>query len=171
MAAAREIKVENNGLGSITISKTESGDIIMTDPAKGPMHTSLGDRLQASMANREIDIPKLKQKMARSRSLALLSKTKSRKRPTTLSTSDLWQGIHHTRDVAPSYSKKEHLLRIYNREGTPFITEKKILEPSFAPIKDKFVEKYIPLLEQNERREHMEQLAIRSRDYLLKIKQ
>ena len=68
------------------------------------------------------------------------------KRQKVLTTGELWQGIHKTNDVKPSKSDKEHIMRVLNREGTPFNSGYSAFAPTFAPVKDKFVERYIPLL-------------------------
>ena len=108
--------------------------------------------------NKVVDMPKLKGKLARSRSLALLGKGNQNKgKPNSiLSTADLWKGIHFTKDITAPGSEREHRERVLNRENTPFVTDQNILAPSFGPVKDKFVEKYIPLVEKSERREKQE---------------
>ena len=87
-----------------------------------------------------------------------------------LSTADLWKGIHFTKDIKAPESEQEHQERVLNRENTPFLTDQNALAPSFGLVKDKFVEKYIPLVEKTERRDQLENLAKRSREYLLNIK-
>ena len=54
-----------------------------------------------------------------------------------------------------------------NRENTPFAAKSNALSARFGPIKDKFVEKYEPLLKESERRTHIDELAKRSREYLI----
>ena len=54
-----------------------------------------------------------------------------------------------------------------NRENTPFAAKSNALSARFGPIKDKFVEKYEPLLKESERRSHIDDLAKRSREYLV----
>ena len=61
-------------------------------------------------------------------------------------------------------------MRVLNREGTPFNSGYSAFAPTFAPVKDKFVERYIPLLQKNEKREQLQQLAQRSRKYMLSLK-
>ena len=161
-----------SGVDSIAITKS---DIASQDHQKWlptpSSHLSFGDRLQAVQMNKAVDVPKLKGKLARSRSLALLGKANNSKGKmnSVLSTADLWKGIHFTKDIKAPGSEREHRERVLNRENTPFMTDQNILAPSFAPVKDKFVEKYIPLVEKSERRDNLEQLAQRSRDYLLML--
>ena len=101
--------------------------------------------------------------------MALLGKSTTKSKNAILPTRELWKGIHFTKDVKPApRNDKEHFLRVFNREETPFVTDKGAFLARFAPVKDRFVEKYEPLLKENERLSHLESLAERSRDYLLK---
>ena len=113
-----------------------------------------------------MNVLSIKSKMARSRSLGLLSKSTSRFKHAVLPTRELWKGIHFTKDVQPSQSEEEHLLRVFNKEGTPYIASKSALSARFRPVKDKFIEKYEPLLKEFERRNYIDEIAKKSRDYL-----
>jgi len=117
-----------------------------------------------------LNTPLIKSKLARSRTLALLGKSTSRSKNGILPTSELWKGIHFTKDIRPSESQSEHEMRVLGRENTPYVISKSNFSARFAPVKDKFVERYEPLLKENERRNNMEIMAKRSRDFLLQIK-
>ena len=105
--------------------------------------------------------------MARSRSLGLLGKSTSRTKNGVMPTKDLWRGIHFTKDVTQAESHEEHVDRVFSREHTPFAANSNALSARFAPVKDKFVEKYEPLLRESERRTSIVQLAKKSRDYVI----
>jgi len=66
---------------------------------------SLGVRLQRVQSKQVFNVPKLKSKIARSRSLALLGKSTSRSKNGIMPTADLWKGIHFTKDIKPSESE------------------------------------------------------------------
>lgn len=114
---------------------------------------SLGHRLQRVQSMKVFNVPKIKSQMARSRSLGLLGKSTTRSKNAVLPTQDLWRGIHFTKDVKPSMSEEEHQLRVINRENTPFVTSTNALGVRFAPVRDKFVEKYEPLIKEHRRRD------------------
>ena len=109
--------------------------------------------------------------MARSRSLGLLGKSTSKTKNGVIPTSDVWRGIHFLQDVTqPAESLQEHNERVMSREHTPFIAKSSQLSSRFAPVRDKFVEKYEPLLKESERRNGILELAKKSREYALKQK-
>ena len=106
--------------------------------------------------------------MARSRSLGLLGKSTTKTKNGVLPTKDVWRGIHFTKDVTgPAETQAEHLERVINRENTPFVANSNAISARFGPVKDKFVEKYEPLLRETARKSHLAQLAKRSREYLI----
>ena len=109
--------------------------------------------------------------MARSRSLGLLGKSTSKTKNGVLPTSDVWRGIHFLQDVTqPAESLQEHNERVMSKEHTPFIVKSSQLSSRFAPVRDKFVEKYEPLLKESERRKGILELAKKSREYVLQQK-
>lgn len=94
--------------------------------------------------------------MARSRSLGLLGKSTTKSKNGILPTKELWKGIHFTHDIQPVTDKDEHLTRVWNRENTPFAVNSKAMANRFGAVKDKFVEKYEPLLKANQRQGNLD---------------
>lgn len=58
--------------------------------------------------------------------------------------------------------------RVLNREHTPWVAETSRFSQRFAPVKDSFVAKYQPLLNEHQKQNQIESLALQSRQLLLK---
>ena len=98
----------------------------------------------------------------------MLGKSTSGFKNGVIPTQELWQGIHFTKDVAEAPEDlQSHLIRVYNKENSASAFNANKLAPTFGPVRDKFVEKYEPLLKQTERKGKLEMLARRSREFLI----
>ena len=101
-----------------------------------------------------------KSKIARSRSLKMLGKSTSKTKNGVIQTKDLYQGIHRTKDLRPPTSHSEHMKRVMNRENTPWIAETGKFSQRFAPVRDSFVAKYQPLLNEHQKQNQIESMAL-----------
>ena len=68
-----------------------------------------------------------------------------------ISTKLVWQAIHRVSDIRPSESNLEHQMRVFNRENTPWIPDKSSFKSRFGVVKDQFIRKYQPLLNEHHR--------------------
>ena len=160
----------NQSAGTMTLLSQERQEFAAWAYGDGPSRerrlkkqVSLGDLMRAKPADATT-----RGKLARSRSLAMLGKSTSKTKNGVIQTKDLFQGIHRTKDLKAPSSQSEHMKRVLNREHTPWVAETRKFGQRFAPVRDSFVAKYQPLLNEHQKQNQVESLALRSRQLLLK---